>query len=90
MNLKSRINRIDRVSTESQGEMNFLAIIPMGMDEPPTLGQFMSCPHRNCLDHCGDKVRCELPDNNYKVNGKIFFVQIPKKLPKGWMKNEKP
>jgi hypothetical protein len=92
MNLNSRIDRIDKVFTESQGDEmnNIVVIIPMEMDEPPTPGQFMSCPHRDCFNHCGDKVKCALPDNNYKFNGKMLFVSLPKKLPKGWMKNEKP
>ena len=85
MNLKSRINRIDKVFTESQGDEmnNIVVIIPMEMDEP-TPGQILSCPHRDCFNHCGDKDKCELPDNNYKHNCNVSVIRLPKKLPKGW------
>ncbi len=95
MSLKSRINRIDRVFTERQGdEMNILVVIPMEM-EIPTHGQLINCPHRlgnsiSCLGHCGDKVKCELPDNNYKLNCNVSVIRLPGKLPKGeWTSYEK-
>lgn len=95
MRLNLRMNRIERIFNENHGErMNILVVIPMDM-EIPTHGQLINCPHKlhnsiSCLGHCGDKVKCDLPDNNYKLNCKVLVIKLPRKLPKGWMKNEKP